>query len=67
LKAGQSSVERDNLDFFKQLQEAVKHIRSGGSIVFISSVAAFNPTAPLPFYGVSKTALLGVTRVSDLD
>lgn len=46
------------------LQEAVKHIPPGGNIIFVSSLAAFNPSAPLAFYGVSKTALLGVTRVS---
>ncbi|KAL4536805.1 hypothetical protein Ndes2437B_g06209 [Nannochloris sp. 'desiccata'] len=36
--------------------------RTGGSIVFISSYTAFNPTPPIPMYAVSKTALLGLTK-----
>ena len=33
-----------------------------GSIVFISSYTAYVPTAPIGLYGVSKTALLGLTK-----
>ncbi|XP_004926004.1 dehydrogenase/reductase SDR family member 4 [Bombyx mori] len=36
--------------------------RGGGSIVFISSIAAYQPTEPLGAYGVSKTTLLGLTK-----
>ncbi|CAG9793874.1 unnamed protein product [Diatraea saccharalis] len=36
--------------------------RGGGSIVFISSIAAYQPIFPLGPYGVSKTALLGLTK-----
>jgi len=32
------------------------------SIVFVSSYTAFNPTAPIAMYAVSKTALLGLTK-----
>lgn len=36
--------------------------RGGGSIVFISSIAAYQPVEPLGAYSVSKTALLGLTK-----
>jgi len=36
--------------------------RGGGSIVFISSVAGFNPFKLLGAYSVSKTALFGLTK-----
>ena len=29
----------------------------GGSVVFVSSISAFQPSAPLGMYAVSKTAL----------
>ena len=35
---------------------------AGSSIVFVSSYTAFNPTPPIAFYAVSKTALLGLTK-----
>eukprot|EP00887_Chlorella_sp_A99_P006257 scaffold3.g6257.t1 len=41
---------------------AVPHMRRGGSVVFVSSYTAFNPTPPIAFYAVSKTALLGLTK-----
>jgi len=37
--------------------------RKGGSVVFISSIAGFQPFAVLGPYSVSKTALLGLTKV----
>ncbi|CAK1556269.1 unnamed protein product [Leptosia nina] len=36
--------------------------RGGGSIVFISSIAGYQPMEPLGVYSVSKTALLGLTK-----
>lgn len=33
------------------------------SIVFVSSIAGFDPSAPIGIYGVTKTALLGLTRL----
>ncbi|KAI5645393.1 enoyl-(Acyl carrier protein) reductase domain-containing protein [Phthorimaea operculella] len=36
--------------------------RGGGSIVFISSIAAYQPMEPLGPYSVSKTTLLGLTN-----
>jgi len=35
----------------------------GGSIIFISSVAAYNPMKDIGAYSVSKTALIGLTKV----
>ncbi|XP_068724263.1 dehydrogenase/reductase SDR family member 4-like isoform X1 [Montipora capricornis] len=37
--------------------------RRGGSVIFISSIAAFKPFRGLGAYGVSKTALVGLTKV----
>ncbi len=34
-----------------------------GSMAFVSSIAAYNPSLPIGIYGVSKTALLGLTRL----
>ncbi|CAD0200834.1 unnamed protein product [Chrysodeixis includens] len=36
--------------------------RGGGNIVFISSIAGYQPMEPLGAYSVSKTTLLGLTR-----
>ncbi|XP_071689732.1 tropinone reductase-like 3 [Rutidosis leptorrhynchoides] len=44
------------------LQEASTHLTKGSSIVFISSISAFEPPAGLAMYGVTKTALLGLTK-----
>ncbi|XP_066461092.1 dehydrogenase/reductase SDR family member 4-like [Eleutherodactylus coqui] len=41
--------------------------RGGGSIVIVSSIAAFSPTPRLGPYCVSKTALLGLTKVLALE
>lgn len=43
-------------------QKAVPHMRKPGSIIFVSSYTAYNPTAPIAMYAVSKTALLGLTK-----
>ncbi|MCL4136725.1 UNVERIFIED_CONTAM: hypothetical protein GTU68_064241 [Idotea baltica] len=47
-------------------QLAVPHMqkRKGGSIVYISSIAGFQPFALLGAYSVSKTALLGLTKAA---
>ncbi|KAJ0178282.1 hypothetical protein K1T71_006105 [Dendrolimus kikuchii] len=36
--------------------------RGGGSILFVSSIAGYQPMEPLGAYSVSKTALLGLTK-----
>ncbi|XP_055795306.1 dehydrogenase/reductase SDR family member 4-like [Salvelinus fontinalis] len=45
-------------------QLVVPHLekRGGGSVVFVSSVAGYQPMQALGPYSVSKTALLGLTR-----
>ncbi|XP_064478476.1 dehydrogenase/reductase SDR family member 4-like [Ornithodoros turicata] len=49
---------------FLLTKEVVPHIqkRGGGSIVYVSSIAGFQPMPLLGAYSVSKTALLGLTR-----
>lgn len=37
-------------------------MNDNGSIVFITSYTAFNPSPPIALYAVSKTALLGLTK-----
>lgn len=44
------------------LQEAGPHLKKGSSVVLISSIAAYHPPAALAMYGVTKTALLGLTK-----
>ncbi|KAK6917810.1 hypothetical protein RJ641_018561 [Dillenia turbinata] len=44
------------------LQDAAPHLRNGSSVIFISSVGAFQPAASMGMYGVTKTALLGLTK-----
>lgn len=41
--------------------------RGGGSIVYVSSIAGYQPISLLGAYSVSKTTLLGLTRVGALD
>ncbi|KAJ1137239.1 hypothetical protein NDU88_003652 [Pleurodeles waltl] len=50
---------------FLMAKLSVPHMqkRGGGSIVFISSVVAYNPLLSIGPYCVSKTALLGLTKV----
>lgn len=44
------------------LQDAVAHLQKGSSVVIISSIAGYNPPPSLAMYGVTKTALLGLTK-----
>lgn len=46
-----------------QLQAGSSHLRKGSSVIFISSISGFHPQATLAMYGVTKTALLGLTKV----
>jgi len=50
---------------FLLTKELVPHLskRKGSNIVYISSIAGFQPFAVLGAYSVSKTALLGLTKV----
>lgn len=44
------------------LQDASPYLTEASSIVFVSSIAAFGPQATMAMYGVTKTALLGLTK-----
>ncbi|XP_050438109.1 dehydrogenase/reductase SDR family member 4 isoform X2 [Adelges cooleyi] len=54
---------------FLLTKEIAPHIKSrgGGSIVYVSSIAGINPMPMLGAYSVSKTALLGLTKVVAAD
>ncbi|XP_053682945.1 dehydrogenase/reductase SDR family member 4 [Sabethes cyaneus] len=54
---------------FLLAKEALPYIRQrkGGSIVFVSSIAGFQPFSLLGAYSVSKTALLGLTKAASQD
>lgn len=44
------------------VKDAAPHLTKGSSIVLISSIAGFHPQAAMAMYGVTKTALLGLTK-----
>lgn len=44
------------------LQEAAPYLKKGSSVVLISSIAGYQPQASMAMYGVTKTALLGLTK-----
>lgn len=44
------------------LKDAAPHFANGSSVVFVSSIAAYKPEASMAMYGVTKTALLGLTK-----
>ena len=44
------------------VREAAPHLAPGAAVVFVSSVTAFAPPAPIGAYAVSKTALRGLTK-----
>ncbi|XVE87706.1 hypothetical protein DITRI_Ditri19aG0009300 [Diplodiscus trichospermus] len=44
------------------LQEAAPHLQKGSSVVLISSIAGFLPQNGMAMYGVTKTALFGLTK-----
>lgn len=44
------------------LQDAAAHLRKGSSVILISSIAGYSPQASMAMYGVTKTALLGLTK-----
>ncbi|XLR14693.1 hypothetical protein S83_042631, partial [Arachis hypogaea] len=53
--------QRKNL-IQKTAQDAAPHLHKGSSMVIISSIAGFNPPASMSMYGVTKTALFGLTK-----
>ncbi|XP_074271985.1 short-chain dehydrogenase/reductase SDRA-like isoform X2 [Silene latifolia] len=44
------------------LKDASPHLTNNSAVVFVSSIAAFGPQASMAMYGVTKTALLGLTK-----
>lgn len=54
---------------FLLAKEVLPHLkqRGGGSIVFVSSIAGFQPFSLLGAYSVSKTALFGLTKAASQD
>ncbi|KAJ4982353.1 hypothetical protein NE237_033190 [Protea cynaroides] len=44
------------------LKDAAPHLQKGSSVILISSIAAYQPQASMAMYGVTKTALLGLTK-----
>ncbi|GAV61223.1 adh_short_C2 domain-containing protein [Cephalotus follicularis] len=44
------------------LQDAAPHLQKGSSVVIISSIAGYYPQQSMAMYGVTKTALLGLTK-----
>ncbi|KAK4270990.1 hypothetical protein QN277_019752 [Acacia crassicarpa] len=44
------------------LKDAVPYLSKGSSVVLISSIAGYNPPSALAMYGVTKTALFGLTK-----
>ncbi|XP_039132598.1 tropinone reductase-like 3 [Dioscorea cayenensis subsp. rotundata] len=44
------------------LQAAAPHLKKGSSVILISSIGGYFPPAKMSMYGVTKTALLGLTK-----
>ncbi|KAA0054304.1 tropinone reductase-like 3 [Cucumis melo var. makuwa] len=44
------------------LQDVAPHLQRGSSVVLISSIEGYQPSSLLAMYGVTKTALLGLTK-----
>ncbi|KAL3370436.1 hypothetical protein AABB24_007465, partial [Solanum stoloniferum] len=44
------------------LQDAAPYLKKGASVVLISSISGYSPPASMGMYGVTKTALLGLTK-----
>nr|KJB69205.1 hypothetical protein B456_011G010700 [Gossypium raimondii] len=44
------------------LQEAAPYLQKGSSVVLISSIMGYHPQIAMAMYGITKTALLGLTK-----
>ncbi|XP_043691338.1 tropinone reductase-like 3 isoform X1 [Telopea speciosissima] len=44
------------------LKDAAPHLQEGSSVVLISSIAGYQPQGSMAMYGVTKTALFGLTK-----
>lgn len=47
-------------------QDMAPHLEKGSSVIFITSIAGFQPQGAMAMYGVTKTALLGLTKVCSI-
>lgn len=45
-------------------QAAAPYLSDNSSVTFVASIAGYNPSEGLAMYGVTKTALLGLTKVN---
>lgn len=56
------------ISLFEMSKEVIPHLekRNGGAILYISSAAAFNLMEEIGAYSISKTAVLGLTKVMAL-
>ncbi|RWW20109.1 hypothetical protein GW17_00015794 [Ensete ventricosum] len=48
------------------ISDASSYLRKGSSIILISSIAGYHPQASMAMYGVTKTALFGLTKVRQI-
>lgn len=44
------------------LQDAASHLSNASSVILISSIVGYNPQPTMAMYGVTKTAILGLTK-----
>ncbi|CAI0442561.1 unnamed protein product [Linum tenue] len=44
------------------LRDAAPHMPKGSAVVLVASIAGYHPPASMAMYGVTKTALLGLTK-----
>ncbi|XP_032712949.1 dehydrogenase/reductase SDR family member 2, mitochondrial isoform X5 [Lontra canadensis] len=49
------------------LSQLLPHIENRGAVILVSSIAAYVPQAKLGVYNISKTAMLGLTRMLSLE
>lgn len=59
----QFQTDLNSTTYLLLLQDAAPHLQKGSSVIFISSVTGYQPPSALAMYGVTKTALLGLTKV----
>ena len=49
--------------FWSFVQEVLPHLQPRANFLFVSSMGAYSPSPPLGLYGVSKTALVALTKL----
>ncbi|MBA0627670.1 hypothetical protein Godav_022480, partial [Gossypium davidsonii] len=47
---------------FSKIKEAAPYLQKGSSVVLISSIMGYHPQIAMAMYGITKTALLGLTK-----